>query len=574
MNLLARSFALSTVLLAALAALSFDLAGSALAADTWTTPQPGVKLLARIESGATPQRIHAAVVEVCKDGMHARATTYEERGKRTSTWAKSVDAIVAVNGSFFNYSGYEAIGWSIGDGQTWPNASAAGQAAIGFASYGRARIFDKSGPFPPPSFWRELVPSHPLLLDDGTIVQEACFSHFCERHPRTAVGISKDQKQLWLVAVDGRTSVAKGMTRLELAALMQNLGAYRALNFDGGGSTTLYVKGLGVVNSPSDGSERVVSSHLGFTVVPGEKGCCSYEPVAGATGTFGDVADKSWVKPYAEALFAADVTSGCQESPHLFCPDCTLDRATLGVFVAKAMGLTPVLPTTFADVPAGAWYAGYVEALKQAGVTSGCGGGAFCPDRLATRYEAAAFVWRGMGLPAAPATGTFSDLTTTQASVVEALAHACVVSGCAADAFCPDEDVTRAQVAKLVAVGFSVGGFGPCTQSGSGGAGGGGASASTTTTGAGGAASTSTGTSIGGGSAGGLHGLGGSGGSLGAGGAIVGGAAAASPPLGAEDASGAPGGCGCGVATDAPAGALAMALGLLAVAGRRKGRRP
>src|SRR5690606_10431964 len=113
---------------------------------------------------------------------------------------------------------------------------------------------------PPQSFWREAMPGSLLLLDDGAVVKEDCYSHYCERHPRTAVGLTPDQRRAILVTVDGRTSGASGMTRLELAGLMKNLGAHRALNLDGGGSTTMYVKGRGVVNKPSDGSERVVSS--------------------------------------------------------------------------------------------------------------------------------------------------------------------------------------------------------------------------------------------------------------------------------------------------------------------------
>jgi MYXO-CTERM domain-containing protein len=52
------------------------------------------------------------------------------------------------------------------------------------------------------------------------------------------------------------------MTCKELATLMEGLGAHDALNFDGGGSTTMWIKGKGVVNHPSDGAQRVVANHL------------------------------------------------------------------------------------------------------------------------------------------------------------------------------------------------------------------------------------------------------------------------------------------------------------------------
>lgn len=460
------------VLFSITASVSLSLAGSALAADTWTTPQPGIELLSRVETGATPQRISAAYVSLCKDGMHARATKYAERKQRTSTWAESVGALVAVNGAFFDFTAYNAIGWSIGDGEAWPTASDPPlYTAVAFASFGRAKIFRPEDKLPPAeTFWREMVPGSPLLLDDGVVVEEACYSHYCERHPRTAVGLTPDQRKAILVTVDGRSSAATGMTRIELANLMKSLGAHRAMNFDGGGSTTMYVKGRGVVNTPSDGSERVVSSHLGFTSVAGEKGCCSYEPVPGSTGTFGDVPDGSWVEPYAEALYQAGVTAGCQESPRLFCPDCVLDRGALATLIAKGLGLAPISPVTFSDIPAEAPYGGYAEALRQAGIASGCGGGGFCPERLATRFEAAAFVARGMGLTTALPTGKFSDVTAAQAGVVEALAGACVISGCGADTFCPDVEITRGQLAKMIAVGFSIGPFHACLEAEDGGA--------------------------------------------------------------------------------------------------------
>ena len=79
--------------------------------------------------------------------------------------------------------------------------------------------------------------------------------------PRTAFGIDKQGRYIILVA-DGRQGFySSGLTLQELAATMQKLGAVDALNFDGGGSTALIVKGK-VVNRPSDGMERRVANAL------------------------------------------------------------------------------------------------------------------------------------------------------------------------------------------------------------------------------------------------------------------------------------------------------------------------
>ncbi len=88
-------------------------------------------------------------------------------------------------------------------------------------------------------------------------------------HPRTAVGIDADGGKLLILTVDGRSSVSRGYTMVELADMMSALGAENALNLDGGGSTTMYSRNaaglMGLINEPSDGSERLVPN--GFGVV-------------------------------------------------------------------------------------------------------------------------------------------------------------------------------------------------------------------------------------------------------------------------------------------------------------------
>ncbi len=81
------------------------------------------------------------------------------------------------------------------------------------------------------------------------------------RHPRTAAGVTQGGTIL-LVTVDGRQkTLSRGMSLPELTALMQRLGAVDAVNLDGGGSTALAIFG-GIVNAPSDASERPVADML------------------------------------------------------------------------------------------------------------------------------------------------------------------------------------------------------------------------------------------------------------------------------------------------------------------------
>jgi hypothetical protein len=114
-----------------------------------------------------------------------------------------------------------------------------------------------------------LIGGWPRILRDGASVagrasaDEGTISRNAEvRHPRTAVGVTRDRKTLLLVTVDGRSAASVGMTLVELADFMKTLGAWDALNFDGGGSTTMVI-GDRVVNTPSDRTgEREVGSAL------------------------------------------------------------------------------------------------------------------------------------------------------------------------------------------------------------------------------------------------------------------------------------------------------------------------
>lgn len=85
--------------------------------------------------------------------------------------------------------------------------------------------------------------------------------------PRTSVGFSADGRKMIMLTVDGRQVDSRGVTQTEMGRMMVELGAYTALNLDGGGSSTLLAREPGaaavqVENSPSDGTERPVPNGL------------------------------------------------------------------------------------------------------------------------------------------------------------------------------------------------------------------------------------------------------------------------------------------------------------------------
>lgn len=116
---------------------------------------------------------------------------------------------------------------------------------------------------------RTIVGGGPRIIQNGRSVAE--YGYFIEgtgakfgtvRHPRTAVGFSKDSSTVYLVTVDGRRESDSGMSLMELADAMLKLGVYEAVNLDGGGSTTMVI-GDTVVNHPSDKEgERPVGNAL------------------------------------------------------------------------------------------------------------------------------------------------------------------------------------------------------------------------------------------------------------------------------------------------------------------------
>ena len=104
----------------------------------------------------------------------------------------------------------------------------------------------------------------PTLVRDG---QAMHWSGINVRTPRAAIGWN--QKQFFLVEVDGRQKSSVGMSFPDFANYLVKLGCENALNLDGGGSSTLWVHGK-VVNSPSEGRERSSANAVVIVQKPSE----------------------------------------------------------------------------------------------------------------------------------------------------------------------------------------------------------------------------------------------------------------------------------------------------------------
>jgi hypothetical protein len=103
----------------------------------------------------------------------------------------------------------------------------------------------------------------------------------------------------------------------------------------------------------------------------------------------------------------------------------------------------------FVDV-AGSPFGPSIEALAAAGITAGCGGGRFCPDDPVTRGQMAAFLVRALDVPAGSGSGFVDVGGSPFGPSIEALAAAGITAGCGGGRFCPDDPVTRGQMAAFL----------------------------------------------------------------------------------------------------------------------------
>lgn len=118
--------------------------------------------------------------------------------------------------------------------------------------------------------WKMMIGGHALLVENGAIKKYTKdVTSIGGIRARTAVGISKDGKTVYIVSCEGRTKRSAGLSLNELSQFMLDLGAFKAMNLDGGGSTAMAVRNLGdikrtrVTNPERNAAERKVVNGLG-----------------------------------------------------------------------------------------------------------------------------------------------------------------------------------------------------------------------------------------------------------------------------------------------------------------------
>ncbi|MBI5293957.1 MAG: S-layer homology domain-containing protein [Chloroflexi bacterium] len=181
--------------------------------------------------------------------------------------------------------------------------------------------------------------------------------------------------------------------------------------------------------------------------------------------TFADVPLTYWANSFIERLYNNGITGGCSASPLMYCPDSTVTRAQMAVFLLVAEHGTGYTPPDavgiFNDVPASNGFAKWIEQLAAEGITGGCGGGNYCPNTPVTREQMAVFLLvakHGTGYTPPAASGVFADVPADYpfAPWIEALAAEGITGGCGGGNFCPNGTVTRAQMAVFLVTAFNL----------------------------------------------------------------------------------------------------------------------
>jgi len=175
--------------------------------------------------------------------------------------------------------------------------------------------------------------------------------------------------------------------------------------------------------------------------------------------TFPDVPWEHWAVDYVEAIYNAGLTSGYPDGTYR--PENQVTRAEMAVFLINAMGITPSTPDgshPFSDI-AGHWAEAFIEELYDQGVTGGYPDGTYRPENLVTRAEMAVFLLNSLGFSPDPINGShpFSDIAGHWAEAfIEELFDRGITGGYPDGTYRPENLVTRAEMAVFLVNAFTI----------------------------------------------------------------------------------------------------------------------
>ena len=148
------------------------------------------------------------------------------------------------------------------------------------------------------------------------------------------------------------------------------------------------------------------------------------------------------------AIAKAGIARGCQ--PRLFCPGTDLTRGQMATFIARALDAQPSGDAYFIDIAASR-HEDAINALAAAGITSGCGGGRYCPSLPLTRGQMASLLAEAFELPNVGQDYFADDNGTVHEDAINRATAAGIASGFVDGSYRPSGQVSRQQMASLLA---------------------------------------------------------------------------------------------------------------------------
>ncbi len=274
-------------ILIAISGYSFWLFHRPLPGSAHETLFDGITYIRDVRHDPRPLVIHVVTIDLDTPGLRFFVTPGDASGGRelraqsTSQFLDRYHLQLAINGDFYRpwwsitiFDYYPHLGdpinvdgFASSEGSVYSTAAPRDHPTLYVSRDNRVSIGSPLGAV------YNAVSGTPRLLEDGHLsIEVAKKSDGGALNPRTAVALDRNARTLLLFVIDGRQpNYSEGVSLYELADIILEYGGYNALNLDGGGSSTLVVKGLSgqphILNSPMDnfipGRERPVGNHLG-----------------------------------------------------------------------------------------------------------------------------------------------------------------------------------------------------------------------------------------------------------------------------------------------------------------------
>lgn len=178
---------------------------------------------------------------------------------KTSVTAAKYDAAAAVNGSFFDMKHLTPVTYFYSEGREIYSGApgntnvSGGLLCIGNDGHDVTMVrADTINYVNLKKHYDQILAAGPLLVQDGrTCAIDTTIRFNLQKAPRTVIGRSSNY--VWMIVIDGRfPEHAVGTTIPQTAKICVWLGLEQALNLDGGGSSTLWISDVGVINHPYD----------------------------------------------------------------------------------------------------------------------------------------------------------------------------------------------------------------------------------------------------------------------------------------------------------------------------------